>query len=68
MGQANKHGTFSQRLAIAIEVKQQIAKLVPMEDASKEYAGVYAKQLIIEHWKRSNISNRAAFSSGIVWS
>ena len=80
MGQANKRGTFSQRLDAAhrkaadeieaiADMKQHIAKLEEIEIQSTKQAEYIAKQLIIEHWKRSDISHRAAFSSEpVVWS
>ena len=67
MGQANKRGTFSQRLAIAqrkaavdaIERKATQQKIIDADEV-REYI---AKQRIMSHWEHPDISHRAAFSS-----
>lgn len=74
MGQAKNRGLFADRQAAAYEKidamtaqlakdrTEHIAQLEAAEAKSDEMALSYARQMIIAHWKYSDISRKVAFA------
>lgn len=73
MGQAIKRGTFEQRQSSAIEDEtlltydrsEHINKLSDMETMSVKQSEKFAAQIIVSHWKHSNISRRIPSSCNL---
>ncbi len=67
MGQAIQRGSFEQRKVVAInlagDITEHINKLDNMETMTTKQAEKYAAQMIVNHWKYSNISRRIPSSA-----